>query len=156
MTISYQANDTVTAVTKNRTVTLGKDVLLEKYVVPGAGEYDVAGIQCEAVQLPTATVYFIRAEDLKLTFMSHVDSEVIKLDDASATNILAVEVRSDDKPSDLKPILKALEPSYVFLIGAGATPEFNAELGLTAYESSTLKATHAGLPLEGTFLVPTA
>ena len=66
---------------------------------------------------------------------------------------VVVDLRSDSTPEQLKPVLKALEPSYVFLAGAGATQELSQALGLAAFEGSSLKVTRSSLPLEGTFLV---
>ena len=151
MNISYQANGTVSVNTKNQVINLGSEVKIGSYTVPGAGEYDVAAIQCEVTALSRGLAYFIHTEDLTVTLLSVINPEVAKLDDAASTNILVVYVRSDDQPEALKPILKILEPSYVFLLGA--SPEFRLSLGLPDYEGTTLKVTRSGLPLEGTFLV---
>src|SRR5437667_82344 len=117
MTISYQADDRVVATSKGLTVTFGKDVAINEYIIPGAGEYDVAGVQCEVYSLGTSLAYFARIEDLVVTFLHDTNHGVSELDDASSTNILIMDIRSDVKPEDVKPILKRLEPSYVFLIG---------------------------------------
>ena len=153
MNISHNSRDGITISTKNRSIEIGANVMIGDYTVPGAGEYDIAGVQCEAQNLSTGTVYFIRAEDLTLTYLTQTDPEVTKLDDASATHILIMDVRSDEKAQDLKVILKSLEPSYLFLIGSSSTPELYEQLGLPRHEGSSLKITHSGLPLEGTFLV---
>jgi hypothetical protein len=152
MVISYTSSGDVSVKTKTETVTLGNDVTIGSFVVPGPGEYDIA-IQCEAKPLATSFASFIRTEDLTVTFLSRIESEIMKMDDANATHILVVDVRSDDRPSDLKPIIKSIEPSYVVLCGAGATKEFVVDLGIPMTEEKTLKLTRAGLPLEGTYLL---
>jgi hypothetical protein len=156
MVISYSSSGDVTVKTKTETVTLGSSVTIGSFVVPGPGEYDIAGIQCEAKALTESVAYFIRTEDLTITHLSLIEAEVGKLEDASATHILVADIRSDDKPDKLKPILKALEPSYVVIMGAGATKEFANGLGLLDAEGDTLKLTRAGLPLEGTYLLSPA
>jgi len=105
---------------------------------------------------PEGAAYFIRAEDLMITYFSGPVKEATKEEGASNTAVLVLEVRSDETADDYKPLIKNLEPSYVFVRGAGATPEFNAGLGLTLYESNTLKVTPTSLPLEGTWLVAAA
>jgi hypothetical protein len=154
MTISYQTNGSVVVQTKNHTVRLGDTVQLDEYTIPGAGEFDVAAIQCEAYSLAEGTVYFVHSEDITVSYFSGIAPGGTKLEEASSTNILVVDVKSNDQADKLKAIVKSMEPSYVFLIGSGATPEFRAELGLNAYENSTLKVSRTGLPLEGTWLIP--
>lgn len=153
MTISYQANGEVLAASKSASIRFGKDILINDYVVPGAGEYDVAGVQCETHSVDHTLAYFLRMEDLVLTFMHNATPDVASLDDASSTNILILDIRSDTKNDDVKVILKRLEPSYLLLIGEGATPEFSKSLGLTAYEGNQLKITASSLPEEGSWVV---
>jgi hypothetical protein len=136
MVISYTSSGDVSVKTKTETVTLGNDVTIGSFVVPGPGEYDIASIQCEAKPLATSFASFIRTEDLTVTFLSRIESEIMKMDDANATHILVVDVRSD-----------------VVLCGAGATKEFVVDLGIPMTEEKTLKLTRAGLPLEGTYLL---
>ena len=153
MVISYLANGTVSIKTKTETITLAEKVQIGSHTLPGAGEYDIAAIQCEAHHLTEATVYFFHSEDLHLSFLDSLSPEVTQMDDASNTNILIVDVRSDQKVDQLKSIIKSIEPSYLFLSGAGATPEFRDALHLPLHDSSSLKIVRSGLPLEGTFLV---
>lgn len=153
MVITYTSSGDVSVKTKTETVNLGSEVTIGSFVVPGPGEYDVANIQCEAKALSDSFACFLRTEDLTVTHLSKIDPTVTKLDDASATNILVVEVRSDDQPEALKPIIKAIEPSYVLVYGAGATPSFTSGLGLQDTDKGPLKLVRAGLPLEGTYLV---
>lgn len=153
MQVSYTSSGSVNLITKTSPVLISPGVTLAKYSIPGAGEYDVDAIQCEAINLSDSIVYFITTEDLTVTYLAKVSQDIIKLDDASATNILIVDLRSDDKPEDLKPILKSLEPSYLLLIGPGATEEMQDALGLPKLGNTVLKVTRSSLPLEGTFLV---
>ena len=153
MVISYATDGTVVAKAKNATLSLGSTIKIDSFVISGPGEYDVASVHCEAAHLQMATTYWFRTEDLSIVLLTQPDASVVKHSASSNTDILVVELRSDDTPDLLKPILKALEPAYLFLIGAGATPEFAAGLGLPKYESATLKVSKASLPMEGTFLV---
>ncbi|MCC2631652.1 MAG: hypothetical protein K0S20_351 [Patescibacteria group bacterium] len=153
MVISYLSDDKVSIKTKTETVTVGNGVQIGQYKVSGAGEYDIAAIQCEAQYLETATAYFLRTEDLTITFLDQIDAQITKLDDASNTDILIVDVRSNEKPEDLKPVLKALEPAYLFLIGAGADSAFQEGVGLPLKESAPLKIVRTGLPMDGTRLI---
>jgi len=130
--------------------------MLEEYAVPGAGEYDVAGIQCESHVYPEGAAYFLRAEDLVIAYFTGPVKEATKVEGASNTAVLVLDVRSNETGDDYKTLIKAMEPSYVFVRGAGATPEFRASLGLAPFEGSTLKVTVTSLPLEGTQLVAAA
>ncbi len=156
MQISYTSTGNVQLKTKTVPVTLGGGVTIGDRVVSGPGEYDIANIQCEGKALPLATAYFIRDEDLWITYLTNLDAEVTKLDDASETAILVLDIKSDNTPASAKAIIKALEPAYVFLSGPGATAEFMAELGVPLGEAGSLKITRTGLPLEGTTLIPAA
>ena len=153
MNISYPAHDGVVIATKNRAISLGQEVRIGDYLIPGAGEFDIAGIQCEVHFATQGLVYFIRLEELQITFLSEINSQVISLADAASTNILVINLRSSDQPETLTPILKGLEPSFVFLFGPGATKEFIQSLSLPNHDSNVLKITRSGLPLEGTYLV---
>jgi hypothetical protein len=153
MLITYTAAGTVQLKTKTVPVVVGNGVAFGEKVISGPGEYDVASIQCEAKALPLAVAYFIRDEDLLITYLTHLDPEVTKLDDISDTAILSLDISSEDTAGSAKSIVKALEPAYLFLMGPGATSSFIEELGVPKGESSSLKITRTGLPLEGTTLI---
>jgi hypothetical protein len=154
MVISYLGNDKVSIKTKTEPITIGNGVQIGQFQIPGAGEYDVAAIQCEAQHLDKSTVYFLRTEDLTIAFLTDVDSSMTKVDDASNTDVLVVDLRSDAVAGELKSVLKVVEPSYLLLIGSTPDASFIETLGLPPYESSVLKLTRSGLPLEGTQLIP--
>jgi hypothetical protein len=153
MVITHTSSGEVSIKTKTDTIVLGGSITIGSFVVPGPGEYDVSDIQCESKALTDSFASFLRTEELTVVFLNKIDPAVAKMDDASNANIVVVDVRSDDTPESLKPIVKAIEPSYVVLSGAGATPEFAAALGLPMVEESSLKITRAGLPMEGTYLL---
>ncbi len=150
MVIAHSGTDTVTLKTKTETVTIGPGIRIGSFTIPGAGEYDVASIQCEGIPLTASVAYFIRAEELTTLILDELDSSVTKLDDVAQVNILVADLRSDANIDTLKVITKALEPSYLVLSGAGATEAVLAALGLPRTEGDTLKITRVGLPLEGT------
>jgi len=153
MQISYQSDGTVGIVSKGKSVHLGSVTKIEDYTIPGAGEYDVAAVQCEVHALPGGLAYFFHVEDITITFLTSLLPEVTSLDEASSTDILVVDLRSDATADQFKSILKRLEPSYVMLMGSGATPELAQALGLPPFEGSALKITRTSLPEEGTFLL---
>lgn len=153
MQLSITSTGSVQLKTRNETVSLGDAVLVNQYEIPGMGEYDVAGIQCEAYGLSTGIAYFIRLEDLLVAYLSEPNAEIEKLDDASGVNILVVDLRSDDTADKLKGIIKSLEPSYVVLRGAGATEAVRTGLGLPTEQITSFKASRTALPLEGTTIL---
>ena len=153
MQLSITSTGSVQLKSRNETVSLGDTVSINLFEVPGTGEYDVAGIQCEAYNLSAGNAYFIRLEDLLIAYMGQIDADIEKLDDAANANVLVVDVRSDDTPDKLKPIIKAMEPSYVVLRGAGATEAFRAGLSLPLEQITSFKMTRTGLPLEGTTIL---
>ena len=153
MQLLLSGNDMASLKLKNETVTLGETVSIGQYVVPGAGEYDVAGIQCEGAVTGNGISYFIWLEDLQFTYLTSLHSEISKLDKASGTHVLVADIKSDCRPEQLTPILKKLEPGFVALFGTGNTDEFRKVLGLPMQEGSSHKLTRTGLPLEGTILL---
>ncbi len=156
MIISYTATGDVQLKTKTEPVVLGSSIKVGSYTIPGPGEYDIASIQCEGQAVSGAFVYLVRDEDLLITLLTTLDPAAAKLDGISDTAVLVLDIRSDDTPEAAKSIIKAIEPAYVFLIGAGATPAFITQLGIPVAESASLKVTKIGLPLEGTTVIPNA
>jgi hypothetical protein len=153
MNISYTATGDVQLKTKTEPVILGSSVKIGNYTVPGPGEYDVASIQCEGQAVSGACVYFVRDEDLLITYSPTLDPSIAKLDAISETSVLVLDLPSDVTPDQVKSIVKSVEPAYLFLIGAGATQDFSNLLEIPQAEGSSLKVTRIGLPLEGTQLV---
>jgi len=153
MVLSYTADGSVVAKTKSATLTLGSTLKIENFEIPGAGEYDVSSVHCEGANLDTAKVFWFRTEDLSLGFLTGVDTELTKRDEAANTDILIVDLRSDASADALKTILKKVEPAYLFLTGTRPSAELVTALGLPKYESSTLKVVRGSLPMEGTSLV---
>ena len=153
MLISYTSNGSVQLKTRTQPIVIGAGVQIGDRAIPGPGEYDIANIQCEGVALSNSVTYFLRDEDLLITYLQNLDQDATKLDQISDTAVLILDVRSDDTAAVAKAIIKSIEPAYVFLIGAGAHVGFWAELGIPLAETSSLKVTRTGLPLEGTSLV---
>ena len=138
---------------KAATFSLGATVRIGEYELPGAGEYDVSAVHVEAKNLEAGIVYWLRAEDLQVAYLSHTDPTVNKHEEAAATDILVINLSSEDTAASLKPLLKSMEPSFLFLIGAGATPDLMKSLSLPMQEGGSLKITKVGLPEEGTTLI---
>lgn len=153
MVISYSAEGSVVAKLKATTFSLGTRVKIGEYEILGAGEYDVASVHAEVQNLKDSIVYWLYAEDLHITFLSQPDSSISDQDMAASTDILVVELRSDDSPDKLKTIIKRLEPAYVFLIGPGAIPELFVAMGMPMIAEPTLKVLRTSLPIEGTSLI---
>ena len=153
MQFTYSSTDTIVVKTKTEPITIGATLQLDGFTVPGPGEYDVASIACEGRAMESgAFVYGIRTEDLTITYLTKLDKEVNKLDGVANTNVLVLDLRSEDEAGDVKAIVKVIEPQYLALIGAGATEKLITDLGFPIIESS-LKITRAGLPLEGTSIL---
>jgi hypothetical protein len=150
MTIQFGADGNINLKTKAETVTVGKGVVINNYTLPGRGEYDVASVQAEVYQAGNALAYTLRVEELMTIYLDVPDLAVADLDDAANCNILILDLRSDSSTDVVKTIIKRLEPSYVFAIGAQT--ELIEALALPK-EVSPLKVTRLGLPLEGTILI---
>ncbi len=153
MIASYTAHGSVELKTKNISVVLANGVSVGSQQIAGPGEYDVQGVQCEATAYEGGIGYFVRVEDMVTAYLTKVDATASKLDGITEAAILVLDVRSDDTNESVKALIKAVEPSYVLLAGAGATKEMAAALGFPLTEGSSLKVTKAGLPLEGTSLI---
>ena len=153
MTVQFAPNGSIVLKGRSNSVVLGKSIRLGEYEVPGMGEYDVAGVPCKVQNLTQGTVGFIQFESLQFTYLSQVDASISKIDEAVDTDVLVVDVRSDDEPNQLKPILKLLEPSYLVLTGSGNTESFQKALGLPVAQGASHKVIKSGLPEEGTTLL---
>ncbi len=150
MQVSYTANNAIELKSKNASVTLDNGVRVGDQQISGPGEYDVQGVQVEAASYAGGVAYFIRVEDLVTAYVTKIDASASKLDGISDAAILVLDVRSDDSADSVKSLIKSVEPSYVFITGAGATRELAMQLGIPLAEGVSLKTTKAGLPLEGT------
>ena len=153
MTLQFAPTGTVVLKGKSNTISLGNTIRLGEYQVPGMGEYDVAGIPCKVQNLEQGSVAFVQLEGIQFTFLSQIDPGITKLDDATDTEVLVVDVRSDDQASQLKSILKVLEPAFLALIGSGNTEAFRKALGLPISQGASTKIIKSGLPEEGTTLL---
>lgn len=153
MLISYTAANNIALKSKTTNASVGSKVIIGTYEVPGAGEYDVAGMQCEAKYLDRGLVYFFRTEDLVITYLTIADPSVTKVEDASDTQILIIDLRSDDTAAIVKAIVKSLEPAYLFLLGNGVTEKIIEELNLPCEKTGTLKVNGGSLPEEGTTII---
>jgi hypothetical protein len=153
MVITQPSPDTLSIKTKSTTITIRDGVTIGSYTVPGAGEYDISGIQCTAQYLPEGVIFFLNIEDVIVTYLSFPHPESMKIDDASDSQILVVNLRSDTKPETLKPIIKALEPAYVYLLNHNINPAIAEELALPKEQVPNLKVTATGLPEEGTTVI---
>ena len=156
MVITYSGNDSVAIKTKTETVLIGPGVTVGSFALPGAGEYDIASIQVDGVVLSSSIAYFIRTEELTTLVLDQVDPAINAADELSNTDILIVDVRSDDTPESVKSMVKAIEPSYLVLTGAGATVGLITALGLPRVEGDSLKVSRTSLPLEGTTVLARA
>lgn len=152
MVISFTPQDDVLIKAKTANILLNSVAKIDTYTVPGAGEYDVKGIQCEAEYLPDGLVYFFRAEDILITYMTSVDQKATKMEDSADTNILVLSLCSDNTADQVKVLVKALEPSFLLLTGP-YNPTIITDLNLTTEKTSTLKVTASSLPAEGTTLI---
>lgn len=153
MQIAYTSTGALQLKTKSGNVSIDPQIVIGNFTIPGAGEYDIASIQCEGHALSSSVAYFLRSEELNITVLADIDPSITKLDDAANTDILVVEVKSNDTPEALAPVIKALEPAYVFLLGPGANKNFATTLNLPLAEESALKlGSRNALPVEGTTL----
>lgn len=153
MQISYAANGSLVVKTKTESIVLGDGVRIGNHAITGPGEYDIATIQCDGKVLAGTFVFLLRSEELLITYATDLNKEISSLDTVSDTAILVLDVRSDADKTVAKSLIKAIEPAYVFLIGAGATQAFAAELGIPLLSETSFKITRTGLPLEGTSLI---
>jgi hypothetical protein len=150
MTITQSSPDRVVIKGKQATVTIGKEVQIGDYTIPGAGEYDVAGIHCEGQYLSEGAAFFLQVEDIVLCYLTQPHADLLKVDNVSDTDILIVDLRSDDTAAALKPIIKAVEPSYVYLLNSTGRTDLITELNLPVETVPILKVTAGTLPAEPT------
>lgn len=153
MIINFASRDKLNIKSKNSTITLDKKIVIDDFSINGPGEYDVDGIQIEAQPLKAGLASFVYVEDMVITHITSLEQELTKIKGVSDTNILIVDLKSNDTVDKLKPIIKSLEPSYIYLLGAGKTAEFIAQLGIITEKCKSLKVTLSALPESGTTLI---
>src|SRR5437870_3472109 len=119
MNVSYDSKGNLNLKTKTEPVVIGAGLQIGSRAIEGPGEYDIAAIQCEGHALHKGIAYFIRTEDLLVTYLTDVDDSAQKLDEVSDTDILVLDLRSDSAPEKVKSLIKAIEPAYVLAVGAG-------------------------------------
>lgn len=150
MTVTLEANGSVQLKARSEIVSIGAGVVINNVSLPGAGEYDIAGIQADVRPAGNALAYFVYTEELLTIYLDTPALEVTDLSNAENCNVFILDLRSDSSTDTVKVLIKRLEPSYVVLIGA--TPEVLTEIGLPT-QTGTLKVTRSGLPLEGTTIL---
>jgi len=129
-------------------LTLGVSVNLNGVIIPGPGEYDVAGIQCQRHIVGAATSTLIRLEDLVISFVEGFDAGIAKSEGMSATHILVVSTDTGVTLEQLRSLIKELDPGYLVLTG-NAHAELESGLGLTPATGTSLKVSLTSLPAEG-------
>lgn len=153
MIINFASRDKLTIKSKNATITLDGKVMVGDFSISGPGEYDVNGTQVEVQSLVAGLASFVYVEDMVITHITNLEQELTKIKGVSDTNILVVDLKSNDTADKLKSIIKSLEPSYIYLLGAGKTAEFIAQLGIITEKCKSLKVTLSSLPESGTTLI---
>ena len=153
MIINFISRDKIAIKSKNAIITLDGGVAVGSFKISGPGEYDIDGVQVEVQPIKAGLASFIYSEDMVITHITDLQQELTKIKGISDTNILVVDLKSDDTVEKLKPIIKAIEPSYLFLIGAGKTTEFITQLNLTIEKVKTLKVTASSIPESGTSVI---
>lgn len=125
MQITWKGGKSLEIKVKDATITTGDTVVINDIVLPGPGEYEVAGVQVFGI---APEIYFFRADEIACAYFDGInrsltDEEVSSLTDASII-FIPVGGKGVLDPKKATEIIKLLEPTIVIPIEADDFTDF--------------------------------
>lgn len=142
MQITWKGGKSLEIKAKDAMLTTGENVVINDIVLPGPGEYEVAGVQVFGI---APEIYFFRIDEIACAYFDGInrsltDDEVSSLTDASVI-FLPVGGKGVLDPKKATEIIKLLEPKIVIPIEADDFTDFCKIAGGCAQPVSTYKIT---------------
>jgi len=142
MQITWKGGKSLEIKAKDATILTGDDVRVNDIVLPGPGEYEVAGVQVFGI---APEIYFFRIDEIACAYFDGInrsltDDEVSSLTDASVI-FIPVGGKGVLDPKKATEIIKLLEPTVIIPIEADDITDFCKVTGVCAQPVSTYKIT---------------
>lgn len=139
---------------KDLVISVGRELRIGDFLIPGPGEYEVGGVMAEASS--TATRFY--AEDLACV---HLGARTSKLTDEELEQLGAVDVlffplgEEGLSPKDATALLAQIEAPIMIPLAAsvGAIDAFCKEQGNCERQAGPLKLSRSQLPSEGSRVI---
>lgn len=124
---------------KKSTIFLNEAVAIDEFIIPGPGEYEVAGIEADVF----SGVYCIDMDDMMIVYLSK-DKKDLSADERkkiAECDILFIPVAGADtmKVKDALSIISDIEPAIVIPIYYDNLAEFTKSEGIDVKEVEELK-----------------
>lgn len=155
MQITWKGDKSLEIKTKDASIVTGEKIKINDIVLPGPGEYEVAGIQVFGL---APEIFIFRVEDIPCVYFDGINraltnEEVTQLNDAE---IIFIPVGGGTvlDPKKAAEIVKVLEPKVVIPIEAADVSPFCSVIGGCEQPVPTYKITKQQLALmEGQTIV---
>ncbi len=156
MTISYKGQGQFTIKSKQATIELGPQSSIAGRALPGAGEYEISGVEAEGL---ADGIYFIRTEDVYILYLDSLNRMLTdeELDTVSLTDILIVPVGGTQTdtpdlevltPEQAVKVINQIDPRIVIPMYFESIEPFRAAEGKPLEILKELKVTKTSLPVE--------
>jgi hypothetical protein len=111
MNITWLGEDKFRIKTKKAVITTGEKVKVNDIELPGPGEYEVAGVECQGI---FERVYLFEAEDLRIVYLDKIKEELTEkeLEKLGDVDILIIPVGGGEvlNQTQAKNMIFNLEP----------------------------------------------
>lgn len=156
MTITYKGKGKFTIKSKQATIELGPEVKIGETVLPGRGEYEVAGVEAEGLD---DGIFLIKTEDVYLLYLAQLDRQLTdeELEEVNLADILFVPVGGTQTdvpdltvltPEKAVKVINQVDPRMTIPMYFASIEPFRAAEGKPLEMQADLKITRSSLPSE--------
>lgn len=156
MTITHKGKGQFSIRSKQATIELGEQVKIGEKILPGRGEYEIAGIEAEGL---ADGIYLIRCEDVYLLYLDRLNRALAdeELEAVNLADILFVPVggsaTDSEGPAVLSPeaavkVINQIDPRIVIPMHFASIEPFRAAEGKPLEMLKELKITKSTLPID--------
>lgn len=156
MTITHQGQGQFTVKSKDATIILGSKIKIGDRELPGAGEYEVSGVEVEGME---DGIYLLRTEDVYLLYLNQLNRQLTndELETVNMADILFLPVGGDKtdtpeltvlNPEQSVKVINQVDPRIVVPMHFLSIEPFRAAEGKPLEMMKEFKVTKAGLPQE--------
>ncbi len=156
MTITHQGKGQFTIRSKDATIKLGPEFTIGERTLPGAGEYDINGVEIEGLE---GGIFLVRTEDVFLLYLDRLDRSLTdnELEAVELADVLFVPVGGKDtdvpdqtvlNPEAAVKAINLIDPRIVIPMYYTSLEPFRKAEGKPLEMVKELKITKATLPQE--------
>lgn len=156
MTISHQGQGKFTIKSKDATIELGPTVKVAGHELPGAGEYEISGVEIEGLD---DGIFLVRTEDVFLLYldrlnraMTSAEQEAVNMADILFVPVGGNATDVDDlvvlTPEQSVKVINEIDPRIVIPMYYSSVEPFRAAEGKPLEMLKELKVTKTTLPVE--------